>query len=339
MTLSGPPTSLKQVINNLDSNNVKRKLYDIRISAAYHASHLYSSKDISAILEPTSISGIYGSHEWQEQRRAYISCSNGSFVAASSGTAILEQALTNVLISPLNWELLVKGCKEAVSERSDSKWAIRPFGPTPSLQNLVSGLKISVSGEVEVDETFWQSGYSASCPTKTPLAIVGMAGKFPNASNHDRLWEILMERRDCHTTVRFDVLLLPTMVLTNEQIPKDRFNPDTHLRQPAYGCFIESPGMFDTRFFNMSPREALQTDPGQRLALVTAYEALEMAGFVPNRTPSTQLSRIGTFYGQTVDEYKEQNMPQAIDTYFITGSLRAFGPVSNGLNLSKHHAG
>lgn len=89
----------------------------------------------------------------------------------------------------------------------------------------------------------------------------------------------------------------------------------------------------------MSPREALQTDPGQRLALVTAYEALEMAGFVPNRTPSTQLSRIGTFYGQTVDEYKEQNMPQAIDTYFITGSLRAFGPVSNGRSFSTLHAG
>lgn len=120
------------------------------------------------------------------------------------------------------------------------------------------------------------------------------------------------------------------MNLTYEQIPKDRFNAETHLRQPAYGCFIESPGMFDARFFNMSPREALQTDPGQRLALVTAYEALEMAGFVPNRTPSTQLSRIGTFYGQTVDEYKEQNMPQAIDTYFIPGSLRAFGPVSHG---------
>lgn len=77
----------------------------------------------------------------------------------------------------------------------------------------------------------------------------------------------------------------------------------------------------------MSPREALQTDPGQRLALVTAYEALEMSGYVPNRTPSTRLDRIGTFYGQTVDEYKEQNMPQNIDTYFIPGSLRAFGPV------------
>ena len=86
--------------------------------------------------------------------------------------------------------------------------------------------------------------------------------------------------------------------------------------------------MFDAQFFNMSPREALQTDPGQRLALVTAYEALEMSGCVLGRTPSTQSERIGTFYGQTSDEYKEQNMAQDIGTYFIPGTMRAFGPVS-----------
>ena len=85
--------------------------------------------------------------------------------------------------------------------------------------------------------------------------------------------------------------------------------------------------MFDSRFFRMSPREACQTDPGQRLALVTAYEALEMSGFVPNRTPSTQLDRIGTFYGQVVDEYKEQNMAQEIGTHFIPGGIRSFAPV------------
>jgi acyl transferase domain-containing protein len=78
----------------------------------------------------------------------------------------------------------------------------------------------------------------------------------------------------------------------------------------------------------MSPREALQTDPGQRLSLITAYEALEMSGYVPNRTPSTRLGRIGTFYGQVADEYKEQNLAQDVGTYFIPGSMRAFGPVS-----------
>jgi acyl transferase domain-containing protein len=77
----------------------------------------------------------------------------------------------------------------------------------------------------------------------------------------------------------------------------------------------------------MSPRECLETDPGQRLALVTAYEALEMSGFVPNRTPSTQLDRIGTFNGQVADEYKEQNLAQQIGPYFIPGSMRAFATV------------
>jgi acyl transferase domain-containing protein len=78
----------------------------------------------------------------------------------------------------------------------------------------------------------------------------------------------------------------------------------------------------------MSPREAVQTDPMQRLALITAFEALEMAGYVPNRTPSTKLDRIGTFYGQTSDDWREINEAQDIDTYFITGGVRAFGPVS-----------
>lgn len=72
--------------------------------------------------------------------------------------------------------------------------------------------------------------------------------------------------------------------------------------------------------------EAFQTDPMQRLSLVTAFEALEMAGYVPNRTRSTKLDRIGTFYGQTSDDWREINAAQDVDTYYITGGVRAFGP-------------
>lgn len=93
-----------------------------------------------------------------------------------------------------------------------------------------------------------------------------------------------------------------------------------------YGCFIDEPGLFDAPFFNMSPREAQQTDPMQRLAIVTAYEALEGAGYVANRTPSSRLERIGTFYGQASDDYREVNTAQEISTYFIPGGCRAFGP-------------
>lgn len=63
----------------------------------------------------------------------------------------------------------------------------------------------------------------------------------------------------------------------------------------------------------------------QRLALVTAYEALEMAGFVPDRTPSSHVSRVGTYYGQASDDYREVNASQRIGTYGIPGTERAFG--------------
>ena len=138
------------------------------------------------------------------------------------------------------------------------------------------------------------------------------------ATDTEKFWELLEKGLDVH-----------------RKIPADRFDVETHY-DPAgkrvnashtpYGCFIDEPGLFDAPFFNMSPREAQQTDPMQRLALVTAYEALERAGYVANRTPATNLHRIGTFYGQASDDYREVNTAQEISTYFIPGGCRAFGP-------------
>lgn len=73
--------------------------------------------------------------------------------------------------------------------------------------------------------------------------------------------------------------------------------------------------------FNMSPREAKAVDPTQRLLLMTAYEALERAGYSDH-----QGRRIGTFFGQTTDDYRETNAGQNIDLYYIPGGMRAFGP-------------
>jgi len=91
-----------------------------------------------------------------------------------------------------------------------------------------------------------------------------------------------------------------------------------------YGCFLDRPGFFDARFFNMSRREAAQTDPTQRLILLSAYEALEMAGYSQEATLPN--GRIGTFFGQTTDDWREHNSSQNIDLYYVSGGLRPFGP-------------
>ena len=154
---------------------------------------------------------------------------------------------------------------------------------------------------------------------QSKLAIVGMACRMPGgATDTEKFWDLLEAGLDVH-----------------RKIPADRFDVETHY-DPAgkrvntshtpYGCFIDEPGLFDAPFFNMSPREAQQTDPMQRLMLVTAYEALERSGYVANRTTATNLHRIGTFYGQASDDYREVNSNQEISTYFIPGGCRAFGP-------------
>jgi naphtho-gamma-pyrone polyketide synthase len=147
---------------------------------------------------------------------------------------------------------------------------------------------------------------------------VGHSGRFPDAASTEKFWDLLHKGLDVH-----------------REIPKDRFDAQAHYDPTSkkrntsriqHGCFIEEPGLFDARFFNMSPRESCQADPGQRLAITTAYEAMEMAGFVPDRTPFSQRDRIGIFYGMTSDDWREVNSGQNVDTYFIPGGNRAPTP-------------
>ena len=93
-----------------------------------------------------------------------------------------------------------------------------------------------------------------------------------------------------------------------------------------YGCFLDQPGLFDSRLFNVSPREALQMDPQQRLLLMATYEAMETAGYSQGGALSTDNKRIATYFGQTTDDWRDINDIQGIDIYYIPGVSRAFAP-------------
>ncbi|AEO68580.1 uncharacterized protein THITE_13940, partial [Thermothielavioides terrestris NRRL 8126] len=150
-------------------------------------------------------------------------------------------------------------------------------------------------------------------------AIIGMSGRFPDAADLSAFWDLLYRGLDVH-----------------RQVPEERFDARRHYdatgrrkntSKVLNGCWIRDPGLFDARFFNISPKEAEQSDPGQRLALETVYEALDMAGAVPDRTPSTRRERVGVFYGMASDNWREVNSGQNVDTFFIpAGGNRAFTP-------------
>ena len=80
--------------------------------------------------------------------------------------------------------------------------------------------------------------------------------------------------------------------------------------------------------FNISPREAVQMDPMQRMLLLTTYEAMEMSGYSPGGSLSTNPTRISTYIGQSTDDWRQNNecSGQGIDVYYIPGIARAFYP-------------
>ena len=113
----------------------------------------------------------------------------------------------------------------------------------------------------------------------------------------------------------------------------DRFDIDTHCDTTGkelnkgvtqYDCFIDELGLFDAPFFNVSPRESHVVEPQMRLALVTACDALEPAGYVGNRTAVVVHRYV--LYGQAADDYREVNQGQEVSTCYIPDGCRAFGP-------------
>ncbi|KAE8442927.1 hypothetical protein EG329_002531 [Mollisiaceae sp. DMI_Dod_QoI] len=317
VTVQGPPTTLDNIDSWLSSNQPKTFRQRLPIYTPYHAPHLYSQENISKILEGSE--SVYSSVEWTGAAPRLVSPVTGKYYSTSSRRAMLESVLYDVLKEPIQWADVSSGCAQYVAASGSTNWVIKPFGPTLVAGSLASGLKIEAKVEATIDDFFNPNNPDKmAAPTREPIAIVGMAGRFPEAMSHDELWKLLEDGIDACKV-----------------IPADRFDADIYVskagpaKNPAgtsYGCFMKQPGLFDARLFNMSPREAEQTDPQQRLILTTAYEALEMSGFVPNRTPSTQLERIGTYYGQTGDEYREVCAAQDIQTYYISGNDRAFGP-------------
>lgn len=232
---------------------------------------------------------------------------------------LLRQVVEDILIRPLSFDTVIATVVSKARESGRETCNISSIGPSSALSSFVSSLRAGTELEVSVGEQFRPTKSTSDRKDKSEkIAIVGMSGRFPNADSIETLWSLLEQGLDVH-----------------RRVPRDRWDVEAHYdptgkkkntSHTPYGCFIDEPGLFDARFFNMSPREAYQTDPMGRLALVTAYEALEMSGFMPNRTPSSMTDRVGTFYGQSSDDWRQVNAAENVDTYYIPGNIRAFGP-------------
>lgn len=136
------------------------------------------------------------------------------------------------------------------------------------------------------------AGAGRGIPASEPVAVVGLACRLPRARDARAAWELLASGVDAISEV------------PAERWPVDRhFDPDPAApgkMSTRWGGFLDQVDHFDAGFFKISPREAAEMDPQQRLALELAWEALEDAGIRPT---SLENSRTGVFFGQMWSDY------------------------------------
>lgn len=323
MTISGPPSRLKYIFRLSDFFRDRKFVALPVYGGMCHAGHIYNREHVFSIVRTDSIILLNSS---SSPRIPIFSPSTGRPFPVKTAMELFENIIWEILTQQIQWDKVVNGVVERTRNIEATRVQALVFRISLPIHDLLETVKSELKPvEVTTEDLVAWIGKETidnappAGPSRSKIAIVGMSCRMPGgATDTEKFWELLEKGLDVH-----------------KKIPADRFDVETHF-DPAgkrvnashtpYGCFIDEPSLFDAPFFNMSPREAQQTDPMQRLALVTAYEALERAGYVPNRTAATNLHRIGTFYGQASDDYREVNTAQDISTYFIPGGCRAFGP-------------
>lgn len=156
------------------------------------------------------------------------------------------------------------------------------------------------------------------------IAVIGMAGQFPQARNVGEYWQNLAQGRNCIT-----------------QVPGKRWDVNAYY-QPGeavagksnsqWAGVLEEYDCFDPLFFNISPTEAESMDPQQRLFLQACWQSIEDAGYDARVLSG---SKCGVFAGCAHGDYHLLSREQQLSAQGFTGDATSIlaARISYFLNL------
>lgn len=177
--------------------------------------------------------------------------------------------------------------------------ALMDLFAAPTLRQLAQRLQVpETKTEIEAETT--GSTTPPTIPTQlaadTPIAVIGMAGRFPGADSVEALWDLLCRGETGLKHFSREELIAKGV--------SERLMDHPHY-VPITGVLPDI-AAFDRKLFQLSAAEARLLDPQQRLMLETAWQALEQAGYGDCSEPRP----FGVFAGAGISRYLLMHLGQ-----------------------------
>lgn len=217
--MSGPPPTLRTLFSSEFTPGTKQTA--IPVFGPYHASHLHSKTDIEKVLRLDDFE-TYQIPEASVPQYPIISSTTGSQYEDTNFRSLLVSVVHDILNEPLRFDRALDGCISKAQNYKGTKCLVIPFGPTYVASTLATKLKAQTDHEIILGQSPSLLGSAAlggignhGSSGRCKLAIVGMAGRFPDAATHEKLWELLEKGVDAHRVVSATILVLPEYILTS----------------------------------------------------------------------------------------------------------------------------
>jgi len=200
--------------------------------------------------------------------------------------ALEEFGIDSIMITRLNARL----------ERDLGRVSKTLFFEHPNLRALAGHLALHQGSALATTQNSVAPARQDGRADVGAIAIIGMAGRFPEAADLDAYWRNLISGRVCIS-----------------EIPPQRwplagfYDPNPNRIGTSYskwGGFIDGVDRFDPLFFNIAPDEAARMDPQERLFLEVAWQCLEDAGLTRAKFGATGERDAGVYVGVMYGDYQ-----------------------------------
>ena len=189
LTLSGPPSLLQEFLA-LELFNLVRKL-PLPIYGLFHASHLDLPEVDSIVGHSNLLDRNVESHGSLLHPNLHCESKNVSL------RELLVHAINDIFRTPLDFEVDIQQIIRLTQGRNVHLTSIGPSRMS-HLERALNPKNVHRLGSRELQHL---KTPVSSIDHGMSIAVVGMAGRFPDAQDVNELWRILIEGRDLHRRV------------------------------------------------------------------------------------------------------------------------------------------